>query len=348
MLYLSGTPEQIGLAHGHLLRDEIGSANRRFLESFEALPERNRERLQRALQRLEQRTPAAYLAEMRAIARGAGLSYEQVLFLNNLTTLSEGERCFAFSAWDREGRLMTFRQIDSNSDMYEQMVLFIVRPDRGHAFAALLNPGWVDGETGMNARGLTLSQNNIGIRQTAWNVTPVTILTRHILQHASTIDEAFAILRGQDAWPARLLFVSQPEGAAVFEMANGHLQRLQMSEEGLALANHPRRVPADDISANSVRRLEHADRYLAEHRARISIDQGIALLRSPTISSFVRNGFTNKQSVVFRPATLDFWIALRPDGRFRAAASGAYEGFNLAAELGAGTGRPVPQRIPAR
>ena len=53
------------------------------------------------------------------------------------------------------------------------MILFIVKPERGFGFAAILNPGWVDGETGVNEKGITVSQNNIGIKQDDWNVTPI-------------------------------------------------------------------------------------------------------------------------------------------------------------------------------
>jgi hypothetical protein len=41
-----------------------------------------------------------------------------------------------------------------------------IKPQQGYGFAALLNPGMVSGETGINEKGITVSENNIHIRQT--------------------------------------------------------------------------------------------------------------------------------------------------------------------------------------
>ena len=45
----------------------------------------------------------------------------------------------------------------------KDIILYIIKPQKGYGFAAILNPGWVDGESGMNENGITVSQNNINI-----------------------------------------------------------------------------------------------------------------------------------------------------------------------------------------
>ena len=50
--------------------------------------------------------------------------------------------------------------------MDKDMILYIIKPQKGYGFAAILNPGWVDGESGMNENGITVSQNNIGLIDT--------------------------------------------------------------------------------------------------------------------------------------------------------------------------------------
>jgi hypothetical protein len=41
----------------------------------------------------------------------------------------------------------------------------------------------VDGESGINEKGITVSQNNISIAQKEWEVMPITLLSRYILVH---------------------------------------------------------------------------------------------------------------------------------------------------------------------
>jgi len=131
-----------------------------------------------------------------------------------------GNKCFSFK--DKNSKIVTFRQIDEDkaSFLYKNMILYIIKPQKGYGFAAILNPGWVDGESGINEKGITVSQNNIHIRQTEWDIMPITQLSRQMLQYSKTIDEAEQLLDKQKAFPARLLFVSSKKSASIFEIAN--------------------------------------------------------------------------------------------------------------------------------
>ena len=88
------------------------------------------------------------------------------------------------------------------------MILYIIKPHNGYGFAAILNPGWVSGETGMNENAITVSENNINIKQTEWDTMPINHLSRFALQYSESIDDVERFLREQKVYPARLLFVS--------------------------------------------------------------------------------------------------------------------------------------------
>ena len=129
---------------------------------------------------LERYLPEEYIAEMKGIADGAGIEYDKILFLNTLVTISEHGECFAFSFRQTESNIITVRQIDISNKipLWKKMILYIIKPQKGYGFAALLNPGWVSGETGMNEKGITVSENNIHIQQTQWDVMPIDQLSR--------------------------------------------------------------------------------------------------------------------------------------------------------------------------
>ena len=160
--------------------------------------------------KLEKNIPEEYVEEMRGIAEGAEIDYDKILFLNTLSTISMQNGCFAFSFNSMDSRIFTIRQIDGfkKSDLYRKMILFVIKPAKGYGFSAILNPGWVDGETGMNENGITVSQNNIGIKQNNWNVTPITHLSRYMLQYSETLNDVEEMLERQQAYPARLIFTS--------------------------------------------------------------------------------------------------------------------------------------------
>ena len=352
VVYLTGTPYEIGFAHGKLCKTEIRTVNRSFLEFYDRLEKNPQDKWLNLSRQLEKNIPEEYIEEMRGISDGAALPYDQILFLNTLSTIDMGNKCFAFAFRNADSRIFTIRQIDESkdSDLYKKMILFIVKPERGFGFAAILNPGWVDGETGINEKGITVSQNNIGIKQDDWNVTPITHLSRYMLQYSETLKDIEELLERQQAYPARLIFASSREGAVAFEFANKEKACVNMQNGFLALSNHARFISSKKIDSGSAKRLSYAEDFFEKHSGHMDIETAIDLVRSPRISrSTFWDSFRghNRQSVIFSPETLDFWIAIPPESNHKAACLGEFIGFNLRNELyGTGDG-PDPPFFPA-
>ena len=335
VVYLTGSPYEIGLAHGKLCKNEILTANESFLDMYEKISRDPQNKWLEVSRKLEKHIPTEYVEEMRGIADGAEIEYDRILFLNTLTTISMGNRCFAFAFKETNSQIVTFRQIDNDpkSPLYKNMILYIIKPQKGYGFAAILNPGWVDGESGINEKGITLSQNNIHIRQTEWDVMPITQLSRQMLQYSKTIDEAEQLLDKQKAFPARLLFVSSEESASIFEIANKEKARMDMENGFLTLANHACLVPSKNVLSSSTRRLDFGNEFLDKNFKEMDKEKALELVRSSRISWRWNLVVHNRQSFIFSPSDLDFWIAIPPDSNFTPASYGPYIGFNLRHEL---------------
>ncbi len=349
VVYLTGTPYEIGLAHGKLCKKEIMEANRPFFEIYEKLSYNSQNQWLKVSKNLEKQIPMEYREEMRGISDGSEIKYDKILFLNTLTTISMGNKCFAFAFKENNSRIVTVRQIDDDtkSQLYKDMILYIIKPQKGYGFAAILNPGWVDGESGINENGITVSQNNIGIRQTEWNVMPITQLSRYMLQYSRTIDDAEQLLEKQEAFPARLLFVSSKESASIFEIANKEKARIDMENGFLSLANHACLIPSKNVRKSSTRRLEFGNQFLDENSEDMDMKKAIELVRSSKITWRWVPSVQNRQSFIFSPTDLDFWIAIPPDSNYTPASYGPYIGFNLRHEL-YGTGHEAnPKSFPA-
>jgi isopenicillin-N N-acyltransferase like protein len=349
VVYLTGSPYEIGLAHGKLCKNEILTVNKPFLDIYEKVSLDPQNKWLEVSKKLEKHIPKEYLEEIRGIADGAEIEYDKILFLNTLTTISMGNRCFAFAFKGTDSKIVTFRQIDEDqgSFLYKNMILYIIKPQKGYGFAAILNPGWIDGESGINEKGITVSQNNIHIRQTEWNIMPITQLSRQMLQYSKTIDEAEQLLEKQEAFPARLLFVSSKESASIFEIANKEKARIDMRNGYLTLANHGCLIPSKNVKSSSTRRLDFGNEYLDENFKEMDKKKAIELVRSSLISWRWNLSVHNRQSFIFSPSDLDFWIAIPTASNFTPASYGPYIGFNLRHELYGSGDEANPKSFPA-
>jgi hypothetical protein len=349
VVYLTGTPYEIGFAHGKLCKDEIKDVNQYYWEAYGKLkntPDGKWLLLSRSLERY---IPQEYVLEMKGIADGSGIEYDKILFLNTLTTISKHTECFAFSFHQADSNIITARQIDigTKKPLWKKMILYIIKPQKGYGFAAILNPGWVSGETGMNEKGITISENNIHVRQIEWDIMPITFLSRAALQYSNSIDDVHRFLREQKNYPSQLLFVSSKKSATIFEIANGEMARINMQEGYLAMANHACIIPSKNITSPSTKRLDFGNQFLEKNWGDLDIKKAIELVRTSRISWRWNPVVHNRQSIIFSPATLDFWIAIPAESDYIPASYGPYVGFNLLQEL-YGTGHePNPESFPA-
>jgi hypothetical protein len=126
--FRAGSPYEIGLAHGKLCKKEILTQNKPFFDIYEEVSLDPKHKWLEVTKRLEKHIPKEYLEEMRGIADGAEIRYEKILFLNMLTTISMGNRCFAFAFKENSTKIVTVRQIDN--DMNKTKALELVRSAR--------------------------------------------------------------------------------------------------------------------------------------------------------------------------------------------------------------------------
>ena len=119
--------------------------------------------------------------------------------------------CSSFAAWGNkteDGQLLIGRNLDfyAGDAFAKNKIIAFVNPTEGHKFMSVAWPGMIGVVSGMNEHGLTVTIN-AGKSKIPWIAkTPISILTREILQHASTIDEAIAIAKKRQGFCFRIYF----------------------------------------------------------------------------------------------------------------------------------------------
>lgn len=207
----SGTPYQIGLAHGTAVAAQVHKNVVTYTAFFdETVGITWAEARARAVEQFSGRLSRSYpaiLDEMQGIADGAGggLTRDDVLTLNvrseiALTNYTDG--CTSLSQTTSAGedgitpRVFLAQNWDWLEELHEAMVSFDIEPAEGVDRLVFLGEAGIVGKIGMNSAGFGLCMNAIrsGAQGTTDRHLPVHLMSRRLLQYATSFDDALAIL----------------------------------------------------------------------------------------------------------------------------------------------------------
>ena len=255
----------------------------------------------------------------------------------------------AFGPASADGKLWHARNFDWSGqgvlDRYR--VVYIVEPTGKIPFVAIGFSGeywnYRMVHTAMNAQGLSLGYMlSQAPGESLASVPILWRLFRQVMEEASTIEEALAILEaGPRGGAANLLLADgkTPE-AVVVEMTSDGLA-VRRAEDGVVYAtNHfvsPELFYAENRDPDSHARFERLGELATLYHGTFDLEQVVALLRDrydvhagrETLGGDIIGSPINMLSIVFNPGDLTFWVA---DG-LAPAAYRRFVGFSLEDEL---------------
>lgn len=192
---LSGSPEAIGKAHGELLSAEV----RRSIDStfnlvgfFKSVESGKwmADELRAAWQRLSPHVPESYKQEMNALAAAAGIDQETFRALNVFPELFHCSGFAVFGSATANGKLYHGRVLDymRGIGLQHSAVVFVVKPETGHAYVNVGYAGLVGSVTGMNDAQICLGEMG-GRGEGKWDGVPMAILMRRALEECDSIEQ---------------------------------------------------------------------------------------------------------------------------------------------------------------
>ena len=226
-LYVEGTPFERGVINGKLTKELVVRQEDHFSEQiFKMVPSEYKRSYLKDLigwfnRNLDKNITEEYKEEIYGISESAsdkyqylGNNYQRILnyhaahdighALQNLALVG----CTSFGTWNERSADSTMI-IGRNFDFYvgdkfsEDKIVAFFNPSEGHKFMTVTWGGFIGAVSGMNEAGLSVTINAAKSDYPLASATPVSLVTREILQYAKNIAEAIAIAK------KRNMFVSE-------------------------------------------------------------------------------------------------------------------------------------------
>ena len=236
--WLTGTPYEMGVQHGKLLGADIRKVtdSTLYVVGFVYSVAKGKwflDDIRDAWRRLEPHCDKEYIEELKGLAEGAGIPYDEMKIANVFPELFH---CSGFAVSGDAtvgGKLYHGRVLDYMTEIGLQgvQVDFITKRDGAHGYVNVGYAGFIGCVSGMNEKQISLGEMG-GRGEGNWDGTPMAFLMRRVLEKANTLEEAQEIFKtarrtceyyyviadgksrtavGVAAWPEKIEFVKQGE-----------------------------------------------------------------------------------------------------------------------------------------
>jgi isopenicillin-N N-acyltransferase like protein len=307
VLFLKGTPEEMGRQQGTLMSRQIRNLVSRILYGVGVGSSFAKGRwffgeIEEAQGRLMPFMDPRYLREMDGIARAAGLEPEEVRLANFFPELFH---CSGFALAGEatvDGHLYHGRILDylRGMGLEQNAVVVVAQPDQGNAWVNISYAGFVGSVTAMNEKKVAIGEMG-GRGEGRWDGKPMAQLMREVMEKAGTLEEAIEIMRKGPRTCEYYYVISDGKTRQSVGIA-ATPDKFELIRPG---ESHPRLPhPFKDVVLMSA-----GDRYeaLAERvkagYGKFDAEAARGLMKRPVCMK------SNIHSVLFEPDTLDFWVA---------------------------------------
>jgi len=354
-LYVEGNPLQIGEITGSLTQDVMQKQEAIFFNKVEEIvPSKTQQYFLRKFlawynRKMYQHIPEEYKAEIYGLSKYSssnfseiGEPYLRLLYLHGAHDIGHALQdlmlvgCSSFAVWGdktEDNELLIARNFDfyAGDDFAEEKIIAFVNPSEGHKFMSVTWGGMIGVVSGMNDQGLTVTINAGKSEIPLVAKTPISIVTREILQYASTIDEAITIAKKREVFVSEAIFIgsAKEKKAAIIEVAPDNFGVYNVENtDALICSNHFQSEAYKNdtrnlkwiVESHSMYRFERMEELIAEEE-KLNVPDAVAILRNKKGLDNKELGFGNEKAlnqllahhgIVFKPESGKVWVSSNP------------------------------------
>jgi isopenicillin-N N-acyltransferase-like protein len=307
ILHLIGSPYEIGYQHGVLLKDQIAHNAARFIDKNlppNPTPSAFKYFL-KALPQILPHIPSSLIEEMHGVADGSGIPYDKILLMNLFPEMFHCSAIAVKGQATQNGELYHVRVLDyaAAAMIQDTAVLFAVKPANGNAFANVTYAGFIGSVTGLNEQKIGLGEIG-GKGYGSWNGMPMAFLLRHILQHASSINDIKKILETTPRTCEYYYVFSDGKTGDMLGVysTSEHLQYIEPGTQ-YALPIGTYQQPADSIVLTRNQRYTTLIERLMLSYGKIDVLNLQAAIQEPVADC------SNLHNAIFAPQSMEMWIS---------------------------------------
>lgn len=204
VLCLTGSPGEMGLEHGRLLRETVAETVERYIHRSHRTFQVPYEYLIGAVRDCLPQIPGPFLEEMEGIAEGAGVPFEDIVAYNCIADIDSCYmqrilRCCNFVLGPpatADGLFLHGRNLDFPplNDLMAEAAVAVARADEvPNLFVSFA--GMAAGFTGTNAAGIAFGEVSAPSHDACLDGVPLAVLMRHVLGRATDLDDAVRLLK---------------------------------------------------------------------------------------------------------------------------------------------------------
>ncbi len=306
ILMVAGTPEQMGAAHGKLLGPGAKKLTERVLYMIGGLDTLKGDRwfldrMAEIARRTLPHMPPRFLAECDATAQAAGISQRDARYANLFPERFHCSGVAVRGSASVDGRVYHARVLDYMRDINLQgmSAVIVYMPQGYNKWMSLGYAGFLGTVTAMNEHGLAVGEMGGG-GEGLWDGLPMSFLLRDIMERASTVEEALAILRETPrTCEYYYVFSDRSRNMAGVYCTPEEMMVLDPGEQSDLLPE----VPQDTVMFSAGDRAKKLSSRLLEKHGQIDAKVMIEIIKRPVAMK------SNLHNAVFVPESLDMWFA---------------------------------------
>lgn len=355
-LYVEGNPLERGEANGKLTKELMYKQEEAFVTKIkELVPSEFKQNLLRNFlkyfnRKLPDYVKEEYKAEIYGLSRSTSHDFDFVapvywrtLYFHAAHDIGHAVQdlamvgCTSFAAWGKhtpDGKLLLGRNFDFyiNEEFSENKIIAFINPDKGYKHAIVTWPGMIGAVSGMNEKGVTVTINAGKSSVPLKAKTPISLVTREILQYASNIDEAIEIAKSCEVFVSESIMVGSAEDgfAVLIEVSPKKfgVYNVESSSDLLVCSNHFQSeiYAADKKNQKAIKESHSMYRFermneLVQNNPPVTPEIAADFLRNKEGLENKKIGYGNEKSInqllshhamIFKPDERLMWVSANP------------------------------------
>ena len=354
-LYIKGNPLQLGYNNGALTQNLMQKQEEIFFSKVEGfVPSKFKQNLLRGFLKWYNRkmylnVREDYQAELYGLSQYSSDKYDFIapkflrsMYLHGAHDIGHAMQdlmvvgCTSLAVWNEnteDGDLLIGRNFDFyvGDDFSKNKLIEFVEPEEGIPYLSVSWPGMIGVVSGMNKEGITVTINAGKSKIPLTAKTPISLVTREILQYAKNIDEAIAIAKKRKVFVSESILVgsANDKNAVIIEVSPDNFGVYKVENTSRVFCtNHFQSDAYKNDMRNQKHILESHSEYryeklqeLLQENKKLNPEKMAAILRDKSGLKGEKIGYGNEKAinqllahhaVIFSPQKKLVWVSSNP------------------------------------